>query len=215
MTRTWAWGSESMQIQKAPCTRSFGWGSRAHVPFQIDAAQPPAKVPTAMDSGVQLQLVTPSAQLEPSVSAKPEPAVSTGQEPAVAVLVTPSRGSLCAHVHMTQENVHVPATGSALEPGWDSRKKSETYFPVDVWDRPEKPPYVHVVNTAAGAKRAMQLLRTLVEKDAAAAKSHAPVSDYGRKYWSRRIFACDTEVWSSNSGMIDLHFRLRYPFEEC
>lgn len=108
--------------------------------------------------------------------------------------VMQSRGSMCAHVHMTEDHVHVPAAGSALEPGWDSRKKTETYFPEDVWDMPYKPPYVHVVNTAAAARRAMQLLRGLVEADKVAARSHAPVSDYGRQYWSRRIFACDTEV---------------------
>lgn len=102
----------------------------------------------------------------------------------------PRRDQQCNHCNL----LPVPEAGSALEPGWGLQNLSEKYFPEDVWNKPCKPPYVHVVNTVEGARRAMQLLKKLVEQDMAAAHAHSRVDDLGREFWSRRVFACDTEV---------------------
>jgi hypothetical protein len=53
---------------------------------------------------------------------------------------------------------------------------------------------VHVVASAAEARRVMGLLRGLVASDKARAGVREDVS---RPYWSRRFFACDTEVRSA------------------
>jgi hypothetical protein len=98
----------------------------------------------------------------------------------------------CNHCNL----LTVPEAGSSLEPGWGLQKASEDYFPEEVWNQPYKPPYVHFVNTVEGARRAMKLLNKLVEQDIAAAQEHSRVDDLGREFWSRRVFACDTEVGS-------------------
>lgn len=181
-SRGWGWGQtpvQQFQVQlDATKARDWGWDKcRGALTWEVAMADAPVVTPPAGDPLIQHHSATSHQPLQlPGLGG------------------TQSRGSMCAHVHMTQEHVHVPAAGSALEPGWDSRTKSETYFPEEVWDKAHKPPYVHVVNTAVGAQRAMKLLRGLVDKDKAAAQAHAPVNDYGRQYWSRRIFACDTEV---------------------
>lgn len=187
-SRNWSWTYQAQMAEQfhveldmehvAPSNRIFRWERNEFAErWQVCEQQGPLTLLEAEN------VFTPQ---------HPEPLKEEAQLPGSDMSHT--RGSMCAHVHMTQEHVHVPAAGSAVEPGWDSRKKSETYFPEAVWDKPYKPPYVHVVNSAEGARRVMQLLRTLVEEDVAAANSHSPVNDYGRKYWSRRIFACDTEV---------------------
>ena len=76
-------------------------------------------------------------------------------------------------------------------PGWDTPPPVPPTFPEAVWDRAEKPPYVHVVNTAAEAQRIMAALQRLVAADKVAAGVR---DEYERPFWSRRVFACDTEV---------------------
>ena len=97
------------------------------------------------------------------------------------------REAICSHTRM-------PRTPE-LQPGWDAQAGSEhaSVFPIEVWSKAEKPPYVHVVASAAEARRVAALLHTLVAADAAAA---GVKDDLGRHYWSRRVFACDTEVRS-------------------
>lgn len=203
-SRRWCWARKStepfhLQLDVehvAPTARVFRWqpsdnGRSWNVSHHEDVPTLPTASPAEDHAASQLPMPPPSKAQPPGSGA------------------SHTRGSMCAHVHMTQEHVHVPAAGSALEPGWDARTKTDAYFPEAVWDQPFKPPYVHVVDTAAGARRAMALLRGLVEKDAAAARAHALVNDYGRKYWSRRIFACDTEVCSL------LCYPTRASFQSC
>lgn len=107
-----------------------------------------------------------------------------------AIAQQPTRDQQCTHCNL----LVVPEAGSSLEPGWGLQQESEQYFPETLWNKPCKPPYVHVVDTVEGARRAMQLLNNLVEQDKAAAQQHSRVDDLGREFWSRRVFACDTEV---------------------
>lgn len=64
-------------------------------------------------------------------------------------------------------------------------------FKGGVWDAPEKPPYVHCVSSAAEATRIVAALQRLAAADIEAA---GVCESFGRQYWQRRIFACDTEV---------------------
>lgn len=125
-----------------------------------------------------------------SASVAKDSAVVKTAAPLSAPEQPPRRDQWCNHANL----LTVPEAGSSLEPGWGLQKLSEKYFPQGIWDKPCKPPYVHVVNTVDGARRAMGLLKQLVENDKAAAQAHSRVDDIGREFWSRRVFACDTEV---------------------
>jgi hypothetical protein len=93
-----------------------------------------------------------------------------------------------------------PSPGSSnrageLQPGWQVEavpgKPTGNIFPGTVWNRPEKPAYVHAVSSIREAKRVAALLEGLIRADKQiAGEKH----DLERQYWSRRIFACDTEV---------------------
>jgi hypothetical protein len=99
-----------------------------------------------------------------------------------------SRNAVCSHAALVDDS----ESQACRHPGWDARGTSSmNVFPATIWDKPAPPPYVHVVNNVAEAKRVMQLLRLLVEEDKQVAGIR---DDYGRQFWSRRIFACDTEV---------------------
>jgi len=165
-------------VQRASAAPSLGAG--APPPPPPAAAPPPLPRMPVRPTVSQAQLRTQPAPV-PAARTAPAQRAQPAQQPAAAApRRTAPRTSAAS----------APQQPAPQHPGFDAAVDT-SFFPKQVWDQPERPPYVHVVDTPAEARRVMTELHALAAADAAAAGT-LPV--LGRDCHARRVFACDTEV---------------------